>query len=66
MDSAGYDYGLLLWRGKPSKEQGPQRKKVSFDDVIVFAKQRGVGVECVFESGQLALEVRPSALGLGE
>ena len=55
-----------MWCGKPSKEQGPQREKVSLDDVIVFAEQSGIGVECEFESGQLASEIRPSALGLGE
>ena len=59
-------YGCLLWCGKPRKEQGPQRGKVSLDDVIVFAEQSGIGVEGEFESGQLTSEIRPSALGWGE
>ena len=55
-----------MWCGKPSKEQGPQREIVRLDVVVVFAEQSGIGVVCPFESDQLASEIRPIALGLGE
>ena len=55
-----------MWRGKPSKEQGPQRQKVGLNAVIIFAEQSGIRVEGEFESGQFALEIRPRALCLSE